>query len=113
MMTEPPDRIDRAIEINAPPERVWRALTDSAELSAWFKVEIEGDIAAGNELWFTSTMPGYEGHRVPVRIVELTPPRQKSARGTRLSVSVSETGFEARRWRALPCSSRRGAIRPG
>ena len=31
-------RIDRTIEINAPPARVWRALTDPAELSAWFKV---------------------------------------------------------------------------
>ena len=38
-------RIDRTIEINAPPERVWRALTSAAELSAWFQVTIEGEIA--------------------------------------------------------------------
>ena len=31
-------RIDRAIEIQAPPERVFRALTNAAELSAWFQV---------------------------------------------------------------------------
>jgi len=35
-------RIDRTIEINAPPARVWRALTDPAELSAWFKVQSAG-----------------------------------------------------------------------
>jgi uncharacterized protein YndB with AHSA1/START domain len=36
-------RIDRTIEIKAPPERVWRALTTAAELSAWFQVKIEGE----------------------------------------------------------------------
>ena len=30
-------RIDRSIEINAPPDRVWRALTNADELSDWFK----------------------------------------------------------------------------
>jgi uncharacterized protein YndB with AHSA1/START domain len=38
-------RIDRSIEIKAPPERVWRALTTAKELSTWFLVAIEGDIA--------------------------------------------------------------------
>ena len=38
-------RIDRTIEIKAPPERVWRALTNAKELSTWFQVNIEGDIA--------------------------------------------------------------------
>jgi uncharacterized protein YndB with AHSA1/START domain len=41
-------RIDRTIEIKAPPERVWRALTSAAELSAWFEVKIEGEITPGN-----------------------------------------------------------------
>ena len=30
-------RIDRTIEIDAPPERVWRALTDAAELRRGFR----------------------------------------------------------------------------
>jgi uncharacterized protein YndB with AHSA1/START domain len=114
-------RIDRTIEIKAPPERVWRALTTAAELSAWFQVTIEGEIAAGNELWMVSTHAGYEGQRFQVRFVELTPPRrfvwqwcpgavdaavdysreprttvtftlEPCAAGTRLS--VAETGFE-------------------
>jgi uncharacterized protein YndB with AHSA1/START domain len=34
-------RIDREIEIQAPPERVWRALTDATELSDWFQMTIE------------------------------------------------------------------------
>ena len=38
-------RIDRTIEIQASPDRVWRALTNAEELSAWFQMRIEGDIA--------------------------------------------------------------------
>jgi uncharacterized protein YndB with AHSA1/START domain len=114
-------RIDRTIEINAPPERVWRALTDAGELSAWFQVTIEGDIAAGREVWMTSVHPQHTGQRFRVRIVELTPQRrvvwqwhpgevepdidysreprttvtftlERSGSGTRLT--VAETGFD-------------------
>ena len=115
-------RIDKSIDIAASPERVWQALTSAPELSAWFQVTIEGEIAPGNEIWMTSTHAGYVGQRFSVRIVEMTPPRrfawdwhpgevdrsvdygkeprtrvtftlEPSGRGTRLS--VSETGFDA------------------
>jgi uncharacterized protein YndB with AHSA1/START domain len=67
-------RIDRTIEIRAPPERVWQALTSSAELSAWFQVTIEGEIAPGNEVWMTSVHAQHSGTRFRVKFVELTPP---------------------------------------
>jgi uncharacterized protein YndB with AHSA1/START domain len=114
-------RIDRTIEIKAPPERVWRALTSAAELSAWFQVTIEGEIAPGNEVWMTTVHPQHAGQRFRVRFVEMTPPRrfvwqwhpgavdpsvdysreprttvtftlEPSGDGTRLS--VAETGFD-------------------
>jgi uncharacterized protein YndB with AHSA1/START domain len=114
-------RIDRTIEIAAPPERVWRALTSAAELSAWFQVRIEGDIAPDTDVWMTSVHPGHAGQRFRVRFKEMMPPRrfvwewhpgevdpnvdysreprttvtftlEPSASGTRLS--VSETGFD-------------------
>ena len=69
-------RIDRTIEIKAPPERVWRALTNAAELSTWFQVTIEGEIAAGNEVWMTSVHPQHTGQRFRVLFVEMTPPRR-------------------------------------
>ena len=115
-------RIDREITINASPERVWRALTNPVELSAWFKVQIEGTIAPNADVWMTSTHKGYEGDRFPVRIVEMTSPRRlvwewhpgavdKSVDysleprttvtftlepvGKQTRLSVSETGFDA------------------
>lgn len=69
-------RIDRTIEIDAPPERVWRALTDAAELSDWFQVTIEGTLAPGQEVWMTSVHPQNPGQRFLVRIVEMTAPRR-------------------------------------
>ena len=69
-------RIDRTIEIQATPERVWRALTDADELGAWFQVTIEGEITAGSEVWMTSVHAQHAGKRWPVRIVELTPPHR-------------------------------------
>lgn len=69
-------RVDRSIEISAPRERVWRALTRVDELSAWFQVKIEGEIAAGNEVWMTSVHAAHTGQRFRVLLVELTPPER-------------------------------------
>jgi uncharacterized protein YndB with AHSA1/START domain len=114
-------RIDRTIEIAAPPERVWRALTSAAELSKWFQVVIEGEVAPGNEVWMTSVHEQCGGQRFRVLFVEMTPPKrfvwqwhpgavepnldysgeprttvtftlEPSGAGTRLS--VAETGFD-------------------
>jgi uncharacterized protein YndB with AHSA1/START domain len=66
-------RIDKTMEIKAPPERVWRALTNAKELSTWFQVTIEGKIAVGNEVWMTSMCNG-ASVRFRVLFVEMTPP---------------------------------------
>ena len=70
-------RIDRSIEIKAPPERVFRALTNPDELGTWFKVKIEGEIVAGEEVWMTSLFKegACAGYRFAVKILEVTPPR--------------------------------------
>ena len=114
-------RIDRTIDIAAPPERVWRALTNAAELSAWFQVRIEGEIVPDTEVWMTSVNPEHGG-RFRVRFTQMDPPHrfvwqwhpgevdlkvdysreprttvtftlEPSDGGTRLT--VSETGFDA------------------
>ena len=122
MATAELSRIDKTIHIDAPPERVWRALTNADELSAWFQVRIEGQIAPDAEVWMTSVHPEHAGQRFRVRFTEMVAPRrfvwewhpgavdpdvdysreprttvtfvlEASARGTRLT--VSETGFDA------------------
>jgi uncharacterized protein YndB with AHSA1/START domain len=114
-------RIDRTIDIEAPVERVWLALTDASEIAAWFQVQIEGDIVPGADVWMTSVHPGHEGQRFAVRIVEMSRPHrvvwewhpgeidpgvdysreprttvtftlEAAGRGTR--VTVSEAGFD-------------------
>jgi len=115
-------RIDRTIKINAPVDRVFRALTSAEELSAWFQVRIEGAIAEGREVWMTSLHPDHAGVRFRVKFVAIVPPTRVSwqwhpgevdpkvdysrepmttvtftlapaAGGT--EVSLSETGFDA------------------
>ncbi len=36
------DRIEKTIDVKAPIERVWRALTDHKEFGAWFRVKLDG-----------------------------------------------------------------------
>ena len=40
-------RIEKSIELNAPIERVWRALTDHNEFGEWFRVKLDGPFAPG------------------------------------------------------------------
>lgn len=121
-MDQPNDRIDRTIELAAPPDRVWKALTTPGEIAAWFRVTVEGPLAPGTEVWMTVMEPKNNCKRFRVRVVEMDPPRKFSwewhpgevdpavdyskeprtrvtftleptARGTRLT--LSETGFTA------------------
>jgi len=41
------DRIEKKILLHAPRERVWRALTDSAEFGTWFGVRFDGPFTPG------------------------------------------------------------------
>jgi len=70
------DRIDRTIEVAAPPERVWRALTTSSEIAVWFRVAIEGPLTPGGEVWMTSSTPNQPPNRFRVWIVEMDAPRR-------------------------------------
>ena len=55
-----PDEIHKTIELNAPVERVWRAITDHGEFGQWFKVNLEGPFRPGEESRGHMTYPGYE-----------------------------------------------------
>jgi uncharacterized protein YndB with AHSA1/START domain len=54
------DRIEKLIELNAPIERVWHALTDHIEFGQWFRVKLDGPFAPGRVASGHITYPGYE-----------------------------------------------------
>lgn len=55
------DRIERSIVINAPRERVWRALSNAEEFGTWFGAKLAGQaFAAGQRARGQITYPGYE-----------------------------------------------------
>lgn len=72
------DAIERRLELDAPPERVWQALTDPGELSRWFGDSAELDLRPGGEGFF-----GWETHgRFAVRVDVVEPTKRLAWRWT-------------------------------
>ncbi len=116
------DRIEKAIELNAPVSRVWRALTDYREFGSWFRVRLDGPFVPGQVTRGQITYPGYEHIRFEAVVQKIESERlfsftwhpyavdpdedysAKSARGTLLR--VVESGFDK-----LPSKRRLEAFR--
>ncbi|MEV5748377.1 SRPBCC domain-containing protein [Actinoallomurus sp. NPDC052308] len=65
-----PDRIERTVEVAAPPSRVWTALTTAEGLAAWFGDQATIDLrpgGAGRVTWS-------EGHAVDMRVERVEEP---------------------------------------
>ena len=62
-----------------PPQKVWRALTDPAELTHWFPQDLVGSFAPGGKLRFVfRERPSLDGAAVPDftgEVLEADPPR--------------------------------------
>lgn len=54
------DRIEKTVDLEAPIERVWRAITDHEEFGAWFRVKLDGPFAVGQVTTGHITYEGYE-----------------------------------------------------
>jgi len=60
--------IERTLDLAAPPERLWRALTDPIELSRWFSDQAEVDLRpGGNGTWTWHT---HGRHAVKFEIIK-------------------------------------------
>lgn len=74
MSHEPDDRPTRSVghtvEIAAPIERVWRALTEAEELRRWFPLDARVEPGQGGSIWM-SWQNEYEG---TIKILEWSPP---------------------------------------
>lgn len=69
------DQIEKSIDLKAPVERVWRALTDYREFGAWFRVELDGPFAAGQVATGRMTYPGCEHLKWQATIIRMDEPR--------------------------------------
>lgn len=69
------DRIEKTIDLQAPVERVWRAVSDHKEFGEWFRVEVEAPFVAGQEARGRILYPGYEHVVWRVQIKAIEPPR--------------------------------------
>jgi uncharacterized protein YndB with AHSA1/START domain len=70
------DRIERRIELKAPRERVWRAITAEAAFCSWFGIRIvRGSFHPGTKVRAASTHKGYEGTEFDMQIVAMEAPR--------------------------------------
>ncbi len=73
MNTNMTDRIEKQILIKAPRKRVWRALTDTGEFGAWFRVRISGKFAPGQPISGPVQHPGYEHVTWNVTVEKMEP----------------------------------------
>jgi len=69
------DRIEKSIDLKAPIERVWRALTDHDEFGTWFRVKLDGPFVPGEVSRGRITYPGYEHLAWEATIQKMEAPR--------------------------------------
>ncbi|QDV23413.1 SRPBCC family protein [Aureliella helgolandensis] len=67
------DNIEKAIEIAAPLERVWKAVTDYREFGQWFHVNLESEFAVGERTAGQVSHPGFEHVRMEVITTAIEP----------------------------------------
>ena len=75
-MTTNTDRIEKQILLKAPVERVWHALTDTAEFGSWFRVKLGGKFVPGQSIAGPVLHPGYEHLMWKVTVERMVPYQQ-------------------------------------
>lgn len=71
-MANSENSIERQIEIKAPLEKVWNALTDSQQFGQWFSVDLSSPFVAGKTTKGRNTSKGFEMDMV-FHVKEITP----------------------------------------
>lgn len=78
------DPIMREVTVAAPPSAVWDALTDPAELAAWFGADAEVDLRAGGAIRFRWA----DGSERRGLVIDVDPPRRLAFRWRGLRVGA-------------------------
>ena len=69
------DRIQKTIVLRAPRPRVWKALTDPAQLGEWFGAKLSGRFVPGQRLRGPITIPKYDHLSFDVLVEQMEPER--------------------------------------
>jgi uncharacterized protein YndB with AHSA1/START domain len=69
------NRIEKHIDLKAPPSRVWKALTDYKEFGQWFGVKLEGPFVVGKTVHGKLTYSGFEHLQWAVDVKKMEPER--------------------------------------
>jgi uncharacterized protein YndB with AHSA1/START domain len=72
-MPSPTDRIEKQIQLNAPLDRVWKALTDYKQFGEWFRVNLQGPFVSGEYCRGNILHPGYEHVVMEVKVGRIEP----------------------------------------
>jgi uncharacterized protein YndB with AHSA1/START domain len=75
------DRIEKKILLRAPLKRVWRALADSAEFSAWFGMKFDGPFKPGARL---------SGEIVGTKVNAEVAKAQRTHAGLKFDITIEE-----------------------
>ena len=70
------DRIEKTIDLKAPIERVWRAVSDHKEFGTWFGVDLEAPFVVGQEARGKILYPGFEHIVWKAKMVAIEPPKR-------------------------------------
>jgi uncharacterized protein YndB with AHSA1/START domain len=74
------DAIRKSTHIDAPIDRVWRAVSDHRQFGAWFKVALDQPFAAGQPSTGHLTYPGFEHMAWTAHVVAVEPPHRLAFR---------------------------------
>jgi uncharacterized protein YndB with AHSA1/START domain len=69
------DRIQKTVILRAARSKVWKALTDPAQLGEWFGAKLTGDFVPGQRTRGPITIPKYSHLSFEVVVEEMTPER--------------------------------------
>lgn len=75
------DRIEKRIVLQAPLERVWRAISSAQEFGSWFGVRFDGQFEPGEYL---------TGHIVPTTVDPEVAKGQEPHEGSRFDITVDQ-----------------------
>ena len=69
------NRIEKHIDLKAPPSRVWKALTDHKEFGQWFGCQFEGPFVVGKVIHGKLNFPDFDHMQWAVDVKKMEPER--------------------------------------